>query len=110
MKKTINAFLSLLVYKCFIHIGIFAILQQWDSVYKDNNVYISLLLFSKLVYIVNCMWNWVRKHTVVMVAIDGSIENVIQGLVELFIEDVCKREDIDWRCIHFYEVEVEHDV
>ena len=55
MKKTINAFLSLLVYKCFIHIGIFAILQQWDSVYKDNNVYISLLLFSKLVYIVNCM-------------------------------------------------------
>ena len=45
-----------------------------------------------------------------MVAIDGSIENVIQGLVELFIEDVCKREDIDWRCIYFYEIEVEHDV
>ena len=45
-----------------------------------------------------------------MIVIDCSIENVIQGLVELFIEAVCKREEIDWRCINCYEVEVENNV
>ena len=45
-----------------------------------------------------------------MIVIDCSIENVIQRLVELFIEAVCKREEIDWRCINCYEVEVENNV
>ena len=45
-----------------------------------------------------------------MFVIDCSIENVIKGLVELFIEAVCKREEIDWRCINCYEVDGDNDV